>query len=302
MNTEEHYALLKNTRASDTEIAHYAVLLDGLGIGLAVFDPQGNACSSNEVARSFFGDTTPSWFDEKNVIIAPDEQPQMQTLQTGEPVCERIVALKPPGKDPLWLSASAFAVFSEEDRLRRVLLTLKNISEERRLKLENERLAVTDPISGTFNEHHVLQLLENEIHRARRYGTPFSLAMIHIDQLPDIKASYGKEAVEKICAQVGRLIRESMREIDIAGCYGSEEYLLILPNVRLQEAIIGLERLRVVIKRHDFEGPVQNVTISGGVTEDTGEPTQALIERSRSLLLQAQQSGRNRFCMDTEIF
>ncbi len=103
-------------------------------------------------------------------------------------------------------------------------------------------------------------------------------------------------------AGIGKLLSESMREIDIAGRIGNDEFLLVLPNVSLKDAMVGLERLRVLIETQTFpDDGYLRVTISGGITEYTGENSSTLIERSKSLLINARESGRNRFCLDGDI-
>ena len=94
----------------------------------------------------------------------------------------------------------------------------------------------------------------------------------------------------------------SLREMDILGRIGEHEFLLIMPNVRLNDAIIGVERLRETIDQHRFTAANLHITLSGGVTEYTGENATQLIERTSSLLACAREAGHNRLCQDVEIF
>lgn len=89
-----------------------------------------------------------------------------------------------------------------------------------------------------------------------------------------------------------------MREIDIVGRIGIAEFLIILPNVALNDAMIGLERLRLLVEAQELPPAAVKTTISGGVSEYTGENSAPLIERCRSLLEHARDSGGNRFCVD----
>ena len=70
----------------------------------------------------------------------------------------------------------------------------------------------------------------------------------------------------------------------------------------LKDAMVGLERLRVLIETQTFTDDFLRITVSGGITEYTGENSATLIERSKSLLINARESGRNRFCLDGDIF
>jgi len=200
-----------------------------------------------------------------------------------------------------WLSVNALPVFSENGSIRRVLLTLIDINAERNLHSEVKQLSILDPLTGVFNQRYVMHLLENEIHRARRYGTPFTLAQLDVDRYFPLCAKHGQPSGDSVLAGIGKLLGKSLRGIDIAGRIGEDEFLLVMPNVSLKDAMIGLERLRVLIEAHEFASDGLKVTISGGITEYTGENSSALIERSKSLLINARDAGRNRFCLDSDI-
>ena len=107
---------------------------------------------------------------------------------------------------------------------------------------------------------------------------------------------------DRVLSGAVRQIREALRGIDIVGRYGGGEFLLILPNVHLDSAMIPLERIRAQIEAEDFGSPGLSITISGGVTECAGDTSSALIARAHELLLQAKEAGRNQLCQDVEIF
>ena len=92
-----------------------------------------------------------------------------------------------------------------------------------------------------------------------------------------------------------------MREIDILGRIGDSEFLLVLPNVSLKNSMIGLERLRVTIESQAFTKAELRLTVSGGIMEYTGESSETLVERCRSLMINAREAGCNRFCLDLDI-
>jgi len=301
MDSTETYSPLPGTHADDEEIKRYAGLLDSLGVGLVAFSPDATPCLYNKLASKLFGDAAVCWIDEKIQVIPDHELPVQLVLNTSKPIFDRVVALTGSGKDTDWLSVNALPVFSETGRIRRVLLTLTDISDQRNLLGEIEQLSIRDAQTGVFNKRHVMQLLENEIRRARRYGTPFTLAHLDIDLFEHFCEKYGQDIGDLVLVGVGKLLIESMREIDIAGRIGNDEFLLILPNVSLKDALVGLERLRVQIETQAFTDDYLRLTISGGIIEYTGENSEALVERSKSLLINAREAGRNRFCLDGDI-
>jgi diguanylate cyclase (GGDEF)-like protein len=175
----------------------------------------------------------------------------------------------------------------------------ENARKQREARIE--KLTLIDALTGVANEAHIIHLLEKEIHRARRYGTPFGLAQVDIDQFLPFCEIHGQHAGDQALADFGRLLRSSIRETDMVGRIGNDEFLILLPNVCLNDAMIGVERIRALIEAHEFADTGRKITISGGVTEYTGESAALLIERSKVLLAEARESGRNRICLDREI-
>ena len=127
------------------------------------------------------------------------------------------------------------------------------------------------------------------------------MAQVDIDHFLHFCEKHGPEPGERVLSGIGKLLTETMREIDIAGRIGDDEFLLVLPNVSLKEAMIGLERLRMLIETQEFVSAGLRITVSGGITEYTGENSETLLERAKSLLIHAREAGRNRFCLDGDI-
>jgi len=288
--------------ADDAKIEQYGDLLDHLNIGLLVFSADASVHRSNTQAKALLGGQPLAWVGENDQPLKPGERPQIAALETATPLLGRIVGLAKDDGSTTWLKADALPVFADDNSVRRVLLTLTDISEQKSLQGRIEELTIRDPLTGVFNERHVLHLLENEISRARRYGTPFTLAQIDIDLFLPVCEAHGQSIGDDALASVGKLLIECLREIDIAGRTGNDEFLLVLPNVSLHDALVALERLRSAIETQVFTSAGLKLTISGGITEYTGENAKALIERSKSLLDHAREAGRNRFCFDADIF
>ncbi len=302
MNADERFTSLPNMYADDDEIKRYAGLLDSLGVGLMVFSSNTTLYFTNAVASKLLVNSHPNWLNESGQPIAEADLPMNQALRSAHPVFDSIMALNNDGASSIVLSANAIPVLSKDDSIRRILLTLDDISHLNELKQEIGHLATHDPLTGAFNQRKIRQLLENEIVRAQRYGTPFTLAQLDIDLFRPLCEKHGSATGNLVLAGVGKLLCESAREMDVVGRVGNDEFMLIMPNVRLNDAIIGVERLRALIEEHVFTPDKLHVTISGGVTEYAGENATLLIERSNALLINARESGRNRLCQDVDIF
>ena len=96
------------------------------------------------------------------------EFPTSIAFGVSQPVFDRVLVLEKDTGTTIRLKANALPVFSANGRVRRVLLTLDDISKERHAKDEQENVRIHDPLTGVFNKQHVMFLLGNEIHRARR--------------------------------------------------------------------------------------------------------------------------------------
>ena len=292
---------LPNSHADNDEIARYAELLDSLQVGLIVYSVDGSIHLANRIAQNLLGDTSPEWRDTNGQTISRNDHPFSLALQTSRPVFDQRLLLCRDQKPSSELSVNALPVFSEDGSARLILLTLIDAIRVPADKHVRELHSTHDPLTGAFNKSHVMYLLENEIHRARRYGTPFTLALLDIDQFEELCSNFSKEAGTAVLADLGKLLIDSMREIDIVGLIGTDEFLLVLPNVQMKDAMIGLERLRTLIENHAFSERKLHITVSGGITEYTGENSSALIERVQTLMQDARNSGRNRFCLDMDL-
>jgi len=301
MSSAEFNSPLLNSHADDEEIKRYARLLDSLAIGLVVYSPDAAQFLRNKMAALLLGDTTQTWMNESGHMIPRDEFPEVIVLRTKQAVYDCTMTLADAEINTSWLSINAIPVFDENGNVRRVLTTVNDITDLRALQHEIGLLTTHDSLTGAFNNPAIMHLLEKEIRRAQRYGTPFTIAQLDIDSFLPLCEKHGKENGDLVLSGIGKLLCESVREIDLVGRIGNDEFLLVLPNVRLNDAIIGMERLRLRVEAQPLTPDNLFVTISGGITEYAGENATVLVERSKSLLIHAREAGRNRFCLDMDI-
>jgi diguanylate cyclase (GGDEF)-like protein len=164
--------------------------------------------------------------------------------------------------------------------------------------VELERLATTDSLTGLANRRRLFDCLEQEVYRAQRYGTALSLVMFDIDHFKRINDSWGHATGDWVLCRIARETHQLLRKTDQAGRYGGEEFVVLLPETDLSEALLLAQRLSrrisdtVITPEHDAPMPV---TVSVGVAalapDETGEE---LIHRADQALYRAKQNGRNR--------
>lgn len=289
--------------ADDAELKRYSELLDYLGIAFIVRAPDDSMVLRNAQADALLGGaTTPQWVDEDGQPLASDALPAAQARASGQAVRDRIIGLSDGQSTRRWLKADALPVFSRDGDLHRVMLTLVDVSKSKQLESTVQALSIREETTGAYTYPYALHLLEEEIHRARRYGTPFTLSVIEMDDLAQIEQKLGVLAADAALDDVIRQARSSLREIDIVARKGRSQLLVLLPNVRMHDGLVGLERVRTRIEADGRENTKWDITISGGVTEYAGENAAILIERAESLLKHAREVGPNHFCQDVEIF
>ncbi|MBC8492163.1 MAG: diguanylate cyclase [Chloroflexi bacterium] len=211
------------------------------------------------------------------------------------PIClhDRVLGL-------LRLDSDTPGEFSAEDgeRLRPLANAAAIAMENARLFGEVQRLATTDGLTGIYNRRHFFELAEHELSRARRYGHPVSAIMLDVDHFKQVNDTYGHAAGDQVLRAVAERCGDNIRDIDILGRYGGEEFAIILPATDLTVAQIAAERLRRCIA--DVPVPTDKgdltVTISLGVASSAqdDEDVAALLNRADAAMYAAKQAGRNR--------
>lgn len=169
------------------------------------------------------------------------------------------------------------------------------------IAMENARLyemATQDRMSGLFVHHYFKNALFNEFSRAKRYGTPLSLIMMDIDFFKKVNDTYGHQRGDVVIQQIAHLIRDGIRDIDIAARYGGEEFTIILPETGIEAAQTVAERLRESIADFPFathDDTSLHITASFGIStvRKTTASSEELIEEADRALYQSKRNGRN---------
>lgn len=174
---------------------------------------------------------------------------------------------------------------------------LQEIERREHLERELRRIASVDELTGLHTRRHVLELGEHEYRRLARHQRELAILLIDLDHFKRINDSHGHAAGDEVLRHVGSLFRASLREGDIAGRFGGEEFLAILPETDLPAARQIAERLRTcldqsVIVWRDIR---IRLTLSIGIaTTVADEPIERTIARADRALYDAKRSGRNR--------
>jgi two-component system cell cycle response regulator len=163
--------------------------------------------------------------------------------------------------------------------------------------------AITDKLTGLYNQAYFKHVLDFEIKRSLRQKSPVSLFMLDVDDFKQYNDNLGHLAGDEILMELGGLIRASVRDIDLAARYGGEEFAVVFSNTDIDEAVMCAERIRQIIHSHTFSYtkslPSKNLSVSVGVAiypSDAGS-VEELIEKADSALYKAKREGKNRVCL-----
>ncbi|QEK12839.1 diguanylate cyclase [Crassaminicella thermophila] len=179
-------------------------------------------------------------------------------------------------------------------RLKANIRTFLLLQELKEKNFELERMVKIDGLTSLYNHKYMYERLEEEIQRARRYDKKLSIIMFDIDKFKCINDVYGHQFGDDVLIKISQKLKSEIRQSDIAGRYGGEEFIIILPETGLQDAYKLAERLRKSISNIKFKEKNIKVTISGGVAELEKENALKLIGKSDKLLYKAKENGRNR--------
>jgi diguanylate cyclase (GGDEF)-like protein len=163
---------------------------------------------------------------------------------------------------------------------------------------EMEKKSIIDGLTGTYNKKEIEESLKKYLLIYLRYKkNPFSVIIFDIDFFKKVNDTYGHLAGDYILKELSKLIKEVIRDSDILGRFGGEEFMIILPETKVVGAIKLAKRLRKACEEHTFifDGQKINITISLGVTSVTKTDfVESLIERCDTALYDAKKNGRNR--------
>ena len=178
----------------------------------------------------------------------------------------------------------------------RIELFLRDITEE-------VMLATTDPLTRLYNRRFMNEFLARETERSKRSHSKFAVVMADVDDFKRINDTYGHLSGDIVLKAIVRGMISGTREYDIAGRYGGEEFLIIMPEIDKQTTVDVADRMRRNIANHEIEvmnGEMVTVTASFGIAtfDEDGNSPDDLLVRADERLYKAKRQGKNRVVFD----
>ena len=174
----------------------------------------------------------------------------------------------------------------------------REIIKRREIEKELKILAATDNLTKAFNRRHFFELATKELSRSKRFGKHFSVIMMDIDHFKRINDTYGHLVGDQVLVRVAKLCQGSLRNDDVLGRYGGEEFVVMAPDTDVNEAEVVAERLlhSVVDHEMEFNGYKFYITASFGVAcLNPGEELtlEQVLDQADQALYRSKQNGRS---------
>ena len=239
---------------------------------------------------------------------ACDDCVVQKTFDSGDPLSKRKQVTLPDGSRG-WVEILTYPIFDSKGKVGFVVeytrdVTRRVMAEEERNKLikELENLSRTDPLTGLLNRRAVNAQLEMEVARARRYGHGLAVISCDVDSFKNVNDTHGHAAGDKVLTHIAGSICGVLREIDVAGRYGGDEFLVIMAETDLEGAGKAAERIREDVMNSTLMPKVGTVTLSLGVATLADSEMQAgpMLKRADAALYAAKNAGRNRVSISSD--
>jgi len=171
---------------------------------------------------------------------------------------------------------------------------------EQRLNLEKalKELAATDPLTRLYNRREYEMLFEHEIERARRMNVSLSLGLIDLDNFKKINDTYGHSVGDEVLRRTADLLRNNLRAMDLIGRFGGDEFIILLPDTGIDQAVVISDRFLKELTATDIDTVVSKIriTATAGITQllPNDKDINSIIRRADAALYKGKAAGRNR--------
>lgn len=288
----------------------YRSLTAALVEGVILMDAEGTILTCNASAERMLGvaigDTHGRTMFDRHLPVhedgAPytaDAYPQNVTLRTGQPCRAVIMGLCRQDDGITWLSVNAQPLLrAGTDQPHAVVTSFADITEQKLLERELQQQARIDALTGAANRRQFINEAEQAIALSRRYRHALSLLMLDIDRFKSVNDTYGHHAGDLVLQTLTRVCKTELRDVDLLGRIGGEEFAVLLPETGAERALHVAERLRQAVANTAAkveDNLSVHITVSIGVAtlNDEDSSVDMLLQRADQALYDAKESGRN---------
>jgi diguanylate cyclase (GGDEF)-like protein/PAS domain S-box-containing protein len=282
--------------------------LAALGAGVVIHAPDTSILLANPKACELLGvqevggrlANDPSWvfLDEDMSPLSVDRYPVVRVI-AGAQVRGQLVGIRRPDGSLIWVEVNALPRFDDSDELIDVSITFSEVTTretQRRdaVKLNDHllRLSVTDPLTGLKNRRGTFREAERMLANAARHHESLIFVVVDVDDLKPVNDRGGHEQGDELLRRMAGACQQELRESDLAGRIGGDEFLILLPHADLLGGESIAERIRSAAGTSGVKASF------GGAAVRSGESVDELLRRADQALYQAKKAGGNRVVMD----
>lgn len=297
-------------------------LLGSIEVGIAVLDKEFNiqlwnkfmeshsglspATVRNRTIFDVFPEIDAEWFRRKTdpvfklkspAFIIWEQRPHLFKFEAYRPITS--------STELMFQNVTMFPLTSLTGEVNQICIVVYDVTDEaiskQRFEAANkqlEQISRVDGLTGLYNRRYWEEVCSTEYKRALRTGLPATMMILDIDHFKKINDGFGHPAGDKTIKMLARIITKAIRETDVAGRYGGEEFTIILPDTEVNSARIVAERIRKLAEHLpvEYEGKTITFTVSIGLAQfhpSFGEYMHWIDKADQGLYI-AKDSGRNR--------
>lgn len=256
----------------------------------------------NKLAKDLIGKRCYEILQGRNTVC--DACVVEKTFKSGDPCAKDKLLVFPDGLK-IWVEIYTYPIVDETGTVSHVVEYTRDITDRKKYEEERTRLiekleylSKTDSLTGLLNRRALIESLEYEVDRSKRYAAELSLILCDMDYFKEINDTYGHVAGDAVLQVVSQTIRDSLRGTDITGRYGGDEFMVILPETPFDGAKNFAERIRLSVKKTEIaitENHNIKMSLSLGVTcfNAASDNIDTLVKRADSALYEAKKIGGN---------
>lgn len=291
----------------EAALATMRAITDSANDAVIMVNPEGDISFWNPAAERMFGYESAAILGKNpHMLLAPENYrreyeaafPHFQNTGQGNAI-GRTVELKALKKDgrQIFIELSLSAL-QRPDGWHAVGI-VRDITERKRTEAKLSLMATTDDLTGIWNRRYFMNAMAREIERVRRHGHVFSVLMLDIDHFKAINDRYGHASGDAVLKHLVSVVKEILRQTDITGRLGGEEFGMLLPETHLDGAVQLAERVRSTIEKSPAHHGGRDIcyTVSIGVAayqKGAADSVDTMLLKADNALYAAKEAGRNR--------
>lgn len=293
------YGIIKYDFLEIKTLAREAIFENNLD-GMMILESGLRLIDYNKAAKDFFGAFNIP-LDNYPIEHLFNREPELLEIFKSEITREFSLAID---GEERYFEIGAVPLGNPHDRKMRMLKSIRDITEKKKVQERLTVLATTDSLSGLYNRTEFMKLAQRKYSLSKRYKEELSLLMMDIDLFKTINDTFGHAAGDEVIREMGNLIMTGFRKTDFAGRLGGEEFVVLLKNTSLNEAKKAAEKFREAVSRRKviYEEQEINFTVSIGVAAtygdiDNNSNIEYILKQADDALYRAKAKGRN--CVET---